>query len=239
MNDRETRRYDMFGRVKTFGTENTADFADGGEGKKRFANVAQIIADLDVEKAKQQGGADTAREVLLDALRLDIQNIARTARAIAQDEPGFADNFRTPDSASQADLITTADACILRLADQPADTAAQKTAKTALRAKFIAHELPADFAQNLVDDRAAIDRSDDAGEGTGLEGVASTAAVGRLIRAGMKEVNYLDAIMHNKYSRDADKFRAWQSASHIERAPKREKKPASAAGGTTAPAPGH
>ena len=34
MNDRETRRYDMFGRVKTFGTDNTADFAAGGEGKK-------------------------------------------------------------------------------------------------------------------------------------------------------------------------------------------------------------
>ena len=180
------------------------------------------------KKRCNRAARDTAREVLLDALRLDIQNIARTARtarAIAQDEPGFADNFRTPDSASQADLITTADACILRLADQPADTAAQKTAKTALRAKFIAHELPADFAQNLVDDRAAIDRSDDEGEGDDQEGVASTAAVGRLIRAGMKEVNYLDAIMHNKYARNADKFRAWQSASHIERAPKREKKP--------------
>ena len=32
--------------------------------------------------------------------------------------------------------------------------------------------------------------------------------VGRLIRAGMKEVHYLDAIMHNKYSRDPDKLRA-------------------------------
>lgn len=40
MNDRETRRYDMFGRVQTFGTDNTAD----GEAKKRFANVGQIIS---------------------------------------------------------------------------------------------------------------------------------------------------------------------------------------------------
>ena len=31
MNDRETRRYDMFGRVKTFGTDNATDFAAGGE----------------------------------------------------------------------------------------------------------------------------------------------------------------------------------------------------------------
>lgn len=42
----------------------------------------------------------------------------------------------------------------------------------------------------------------------------------------MKEVTYLDAIMHNKYNRVADKLTAWLSASHIERAPQREKKPA-------------
>ena len=63
------------------------------------------------------------------------------------------------------------------------------------------------------------------------EGVESTAAIGRLIKAGMKEVNYLDAIVRNKYARNADKLRAWDSASHIERAPQREKKPT--AGGTT------
>jgi hypothetical protein len=49
--------------------------------------------------------------------------------------------------------------------------------------------------------------------------------VGRLIKAGMKEVNYLNAVMHNNYSREGDKLRAWESASHIERAPQREKPP--------------
>ena len=29
MNDRETRRYDMFGRVQTFGQDNSTDFAAG------------------------------------------------------------------------------------------------------------------------------------------------------------------------------------------------------------------
>ncbi len=45
-------------------------------------------------------------------------------------------------------------------------------------------------------------------------------------RAGMAEVTHLDAIMHNKYARTPETLRAWQSASHIEHAPKREKKPA-------------
>ena len=36
-----------------------------------------------------------------------------------------------------------------------------------------------------------------------------------------------DAIMGNKYIRNAAKLAAWQSASRVERAPQREKKPAS------------
>ena len=52
----------------------------------------------------------------------------------------------------------------------------------------------------------------------------------------MKEVNRIDAIVHNKYARNSDKLRAWDCASHIERAPQREKKPAP--GGTmTTPTP--
>jgi hypothetical protein len=39
-------------------------------------------------------------------------------------------------------------------------------------------------------------------------------------------LNYFDAIMPVKYARNAEKMRAWMSASHIERAPQREKKPA-------------
>ena len=144
MNDRETRRYDMFGRVQTFGKDNTTDFAAGSKAAGHFANVTQVIKDLDTEKAKQGGGTATAKEVLLDALRLDLQNIARTARAIDANEPGFADKFRPPDSPSQTALLTAGDSVVLELA-QPS-----------VPAKFIAYEMPADFVQDLQDDIAAI-----------------------------------------------------------------------------------
>ena len=222
MNDRETRRYQTFGRIQTFGKTNTADFAPAGEAVKRFTNIAKVITDLDAAKAGQQSGGATAKEVLLDALRLDLQNVARTARAIDQDEPGFATKYRLPDSPSQTALLTAADAVLVELK------------KAGVAAKFIAHELPADFVQHLTDDRKAVDDAQDAEESDDSEGVESTAAVGRLIRDGMKEVHYLDAIMHNKYARTPEKLRAWQSASHIERAPQREKK---AAPGKTATPP--
>jgi len=133
-------------------------------------------------------------------------------------------------------------AFLLQFQEQPGDSAAQKAAKTALIARFVAHELPADFVTDLADDRKAIDAAKDATESDDGEGVESTAAIGRLIKAGMKEVNYLDAIVRNKYTRTPDKLRAWDSASHIERAPQREKKPVapaggSASGGSPAPTP--
>ncbi len=211
MNDRETARYDMLGRGQTFGIDNTADFAAGGKALGHFANITQIIKDLDLAKAGQLGGGVTAKSVLLDALRLDVRNIARTAAAIAQDEPGFADHFPYPATSSQRDLVTTADAYLVELA------------KPGIAAKFIANELPADFVQDLTDDRAAIDGAKDDVESDDNSGVENTGAVSRLIKAGMKETNYLNAIMYNKYSRNGDKLIAWKSASHIARAPKREK----------------
>ena len=223
MNDRENRRYDMFGRVQTFGKDHTADFAAGSKAAGHFTTLAQVITDLDTAKAGQDGGTATAKSVLLDALRLDLQNIARTARAIDAAQPGFADSYRLPDSPSQTALLTTADAVVIALA-QPG-----------IPAKFIAYEMPADFVQDLQDDLAAIRSADDDMESDDQDGVSSTAAVGRLIKAGMAEVTQLDAIMRNKYARNPDKLRAWDSASHIERAPKREKKKDN--GGTPPPAP--
>lgn len=233
MNDRETARYDMFGRVVVFGTDNAADFAAGSVATLGFAKLKNnIIPGLDTAKAQQKPEGATAKSVLLDGLRLDVQNITRTARAISQTEAGFAQKFRAPGSASDHDLLTATDAILAQLVPVPTDTPAQTAAKAANVAKFVARELPASFATDLGNDRKAVDTAAEGQEDEREEGVSSTSAVGRLIRDGMAEVNTLDAICHNKYTRDADKLRAWKSASHIERAPKK-KKP-----GTPTPPPG-
>lgn len=51
MNDRDTRRYDSFVRVRTFGEDNAADFAPGSVAANNFTIVAQVIGDLDDAKA--------------------------------------------------------------------------------------------------------------------------------------------------------------------------------------------
>lgn len=165
----------------------------------------------------------------LDALRLDVSNLARMARAMDQDDPGLADKFRLPKTSSEGDLLTAVDAMIAQLViDAANDSTAIKAAKTALVARFVAKEFDPAFAQHLADDRAAIDDASETLEGGREKSVGNTAAIDQLIADGMKEVNYLNAIMPVKYARNAEKLRAWMSASHIERAPQREKKPAPA-----------
>jgi hypothetical protein len=121
--------------------------------------------------------------------------------------------------------LAASDNTLARLLPSPGEDEAAKAEKAALAARFIAKELPADFVQQLAADRARIREAQDDQEDEREAGVKGTSAVGRLIREGMIEWKHLNAIMHNKYTRDPDKLRAWKSASHIERPAQREKKP--------------
>src|SRR5947207_1654349 len=115
MNERDTRRYAMFGRVQMFGKTKAADFTRGSQGGKRFASIAQIIGDLDTAKAGQQPGRATVKDALIDVLKDDVHNVVRTARAIAQDEPGFADSFHGPESGGHTALLTAVDVMLIDL----------------------------------------------------------------------------------------------------------------------------
>ena len=166
-----------------------------------------------------------SKTTLLDALAIDLQNIARTARRMAQKENGFAAPYRIPDNTSEAAVITHTDTVLQKLEDQPADAAAVKTAKAALRVRFTDYELPADFVTHLRADRNAITQANKNNQGEVLGGVENTELIGELLGEINDEISELDAIMHNKYTRQPDKLRGWQSASHVERAPQRAKTP--------------
>ena len=224
MDDRDQRRYDRATRVRTFGQENAADFAPGGKAQTHFANLDRLLLQTDDAKAGQKPNR-VSKSTLLGALGLDLQNIARTARRIEEKENGFAAPYRIPDNTSESAVTIHTDALLLRLEDQPADAAPVKTAKAALRARFIEFELPADFVTHLRADRKAIADANRLNQAETGGGVENTELLGQLLDQINAEIGDLDAIMHNKYTRQPEKLRAWQSASHIERAPQREKKP--------------
>jgi len=224
MNDRDQRRYERATRVQTFGQDNAADFANGSKAQTLFASLDDLIGKLDGAKA-EQSPTRVSKETLLDSLLLDLKNISRTARSIELTENGFAAPYRIPDNPAESAITTHADSVLTRLEDQPADSAAVKTAKAALRARFVAYELPADFVTSLRADRKAIADANKANQSETQDGVENTKLIGELLGDVNDVITELDAIMYNKYTRQPEKLRAWQSASHVERAPQREKKP--------------
>jgi hypothetical protein len=183
-------------------TENAADFAAGSKALEYFTSLRGIITQLETTEATQKGGSAAPKEVLLDSLRLDTQNIARTARAIDQDEPGFAVRFPAPAAHNQAAVLSAASNILeelLPVAGEPAEAAARKAAT---KAKFVEHELPETFVADLKSARDAVIEAMSRQEADRIEGVSSTVGVGELVAEGVKLVNCLNAAMHNKYSRN-------------------------------------
>lgn len=217
MNDREAARYDRFKRMIGFRDNRPGQFPVASKAVEEFALVEGGIADMDAAEAKQSGGRQkikggtTDKEVLLDALRLDMRNLARTARSIAEKEntPGFAEGYRMPNSPGEEALLTAG-----RLFKKNA---------TPVAAKFVAYLLPADFVTHLGDDLTAIEAANKQ-QNTGLdEQTGGTGAKSAAIRKALDAASQLDTIMKNKYARDPENLRAWLSASHTERAAQREK----------------
>jgi hypothetical protein len=93
MEARIIRDCDMFGRVITFWKTNSADIPAGSKGATYSANLGIDRQKLVDAGATQKGGKVTAQNALLLTLDTDLQAIARTAHAIAQDVPGFDDLF--------------------------------------------------------------------------------------------------------------------------------------------------
>ena len=218
MNKHYTRRDDMFVRVQTFGNNNAADFAAGSIAAQKFAVVSTVIKGLTSAGVGQKPGRDTSKAVLLGDIQIDLQNITRTASAIAQTEPGFADAFRSPGEHTPAAVLRTADKFIAQLLPQAGDSADVLAAKTALVAKFVAHEMKPDFATTLQSDYTDYTSERDLHETKRQIGVGDTTIIEQLIAQGMEAVNTLTAIMHNKYASQPDKLAAWLTASHVERA---------------------
>ena len=218
----------MFGRVALFGEAHAADFAPDSEGEKRFAALTQIVQDVTAAAVSQQLSDGGFASMLLEKLQEDVRSILRTARAIRQEEPRLVRNFHAPANQRLAALLVTVKVLLAELE------------KPGLADKFIAHALPADFVPQLIADRDALINFRKELGGEDQTGVISTAAIDRLMRGGMKEVKYLDAIVRNTYTqgpaRNPDYLRAWEIASAVERPPRRKKQVASNPTAGTAPA---
>ena len=208
MNSHDTRAFEMFVRVEGFGAHQADDFPPASLGGQAFADLNAVVAELQHSaaiQAKSSGGArlGTATKATARAtLRAAMTAHSRTARAMAIDTPGLENKFRVPRTGDQA-MLNAARAFV-----EDAEP---------LKAKFIQHEMPADFIEELkrhIDAfQAAVNEQNSSTEAR----VKATSSLDSLMERGLTAVHRLDAIVKNKYRNDRATLSAWASASHIER----------------------
>lgn len=212
MNDNENRRLQMFVRARDFGVAHTRDFADDSLGKSLFTALTTTITDIENQAASEVSGkgqarqSTTTRSLAREALREDIDAIHRTAVAMSTVVPGVDGKFHLPPPNNDQLLLNAARAFV--------------TDATPFKTQFIAHELPADFHENLSVDIVALEIAI-SNQASGVEGhVAAGAGIDEAIDRGIETVHRLDVIVRNRYANNASVLAEWTSASHTERAPR-------------------
>ena len=237
MNDRQYAQYESFVRILAFTTGHSADFPATSPGGRAITDLTRITTALhpltdsriggepsgstlakeeleDVRVARERlaavrGGSTLAKEELEDALREDLKDIARTARAIeagSPPQPGFATPYPLPRDGTQRSLIAHARSVL-----------ALVKGNAALIDRFTAYELPADFVTDLEADLAAFDAATDSQADDRISGVEDTATARRLLVEGRAAVVQLNASVRNKYRRQPEILAAWRTASRVDR----------------------
>jgi hypothetical protein len=208
----------MFVRVKQYMAENAADFPAGSIGAVQAAEMNAVVDLLDQLGSDQSAGFGDARfsfagkKSARENVRDDLSEINQTARSMNYQFPNIAEKFRMPRGNNDQQLLAAARAFL--------------TEATPHKTDFIAYGMPADFLDDLQADIEAFEAALGAtGEAVDSH-VEATAEIDEAIRRGMIAVRILNGVVKNIYRNNVGKLAAWTSASHIEKAPKKEAEPA-------------
>ena len=212
MTDREDNILNMFINTAQFDTENSNDYKTLPAAVANFVIIRATIAALEADSAAQvSGGRSRAVEqksVLDAAIRRKMVRLARTARALNIDDPGFQKLFRVPDENNQARLVAAAREFV--------DGARQYAAE------FASLGIPATLADELDADITAMEAAMSAKASGQMETVGATAGIDEQIEDGMKAEKILDSIMKNVYFDNPVKLAEWATSRHVKRAPKKK-----------------
>ena len=200
-----TRRYVMFTRVRDFGEAHRDLFPESSEGGQAFATVDATVAKLGTHARSKLSSTREGRQAKVaarEALRDRLDAIMRTARAIAEQTPGFDDPFRLPRKQDDESLLL---ACPLLLDEAEAR-----------KARFVGHGLSETFVTDL---KALIDRYEQA-----VRSVAAARQRTRVARtgmvaaqlAGLAAIRQLDVIVANQLERDPEALAHWEEARKVD-----------------------
>ena len=173
----------------------------------RLGRIDQHLRDLATAKAGQVPGR-ASKSTLLEALWLDYKNIARTSRSTGPAGLGgsIAD-YAMPGDFTEANIKTHAEKLLRLLEDNTAqvagggDTPEHLATKAARRAKFLEWEIAGGFVEDLRTDYDALIQANKLNQADKQTGVEKTEAIGQILLTAGQDVDDLDTVMQNKYSR--------------------------------------
>ncbi|HEV7475153.1 MAG TPA: hypothetical protein VGN90_13960 [Pyrinomonadaceae bacterium] len=216
MEDRHHRNREMFLRLKAFGASHP-NIPATTVWPQLVTDLNSVIADLDGQVSSEEVGkgaklAGTAtRSAAREALREDVEAIVRTARVIGETKPGFDDRFRMPRGDNDQAMLDLARGIAALVAD------------AAVKAEFISHAMPSDFVEDLNADIAALqDAIGDQSEGRA--GIKSAGvSIDETDARGVRIARAMDVVVNNFHRNNAPVLAEWETARHVERAPRRKK----------------
>ena len=215
MQGTQRRVYEMFARSRDFKQSRAASFPAASRGGELFAELEEVLAVIEEHTEVQGSQASAAvqgtanRKAARVALQKSLEAIYRTARAMSYDTPGLDKLFRLPRGSNDQSLLITARGFVSEL--EP------------LKAEFVRHELASTFHDDLRVRVASLEQSITRQNQSNSARVQAATAIKTAIARGIAIVRQLDAIVRNKFAEDPATLAAWESASRVERTPRRAK----------------
>jgi hypothetical protein len=152
------------------------------------------------EKTAQKKVAD-------DALRALMEAIFRTARSMARRFPGIEEKFRLPSRKDGQTWLAFARGFV--------------TEAELLAEEFVSRGLAPDFIDELKARSLTVQQASDVRALKEAKRIAATAGIAEAAEQGLVAVREFDPIARNVYASNEAELAAWESASHVERAPRR------------------
>jgi len=208
MNDSDSRTHQMLVRARGFFAQCINDFSEGGAARELFTGLKADINAVEQQAAahgtgvsQARQGTQTRREARITILA-DLNAICSAARVM-----GVENQFPRPPQNNDEQL--------LQLADVYASNALP------LKVQFIAHELPAEFLEELAADKVEFQEAI-AGQTNAVgDHISAREELDDAFDRAVQKVRKLNGLVEVRYANDPGKLAEWAAASHIERAPRK------------------
>jgi hypothetical protein len=213
MKKSETRVLNMLRSVRLHGQPRAAAFPLNTRGGELYVSINTCIGNIERFSGEQAQHERDFREASrrkdvaetsLDDLMISMN---RTARSMSRTMPGVEEKFRLPPNKDGVMWLAAARAFAVE-AEPFAD-------------EFVRRNTASDFIDDLKARILAVVQATDDQEKAESARVHDTAALAEAVRQGLADVRELDAIVRNTFAGNEAELAAWESASHVERAPRR------------------